>query len=36
VLEAEAVYSKVAARKGDIRLLKFLPPAEVPAKELAA
>jgi adenine-specific DNA-methyltransferase len=38
VLEAEAVYSKVAGKKKvDIRLLKFLPSlAEVPAKELAA
>ena len=38
VLEAEAVYSKVAGKKKvDIRLKKFLPSlAEVPAKELAA
>jgi adenine-specific DNA-methyltransferase len=38
VLEAEAVYSKVAGKKKvDIRLLRFLPSlAEVPAKELAA
>jgi adenine-specific DNA-methyltransferase len=38
VLEAEAVYSKVAGKKKvDIRLKKFLPSlAEVPSKELAA
>jgi adenine-specific DNA-methyltransferase len=38
VLEAEAVYSKVAGKKKvDIRLKKFLPSlAEVPVKELAA